>query len=215
MEIINQLLDLFLNLDQYLFDLTAKYQNWIYLILFLIIFLETGVVVAPFLPGDSLLFAVGALAALGLLNLWLVLGLLITAAFLGDSLNYSIGKYLGAKVFERDYRLIKRKHLIKTQDFYERHGGKTILIARFIPIIRTFAPFVAGIGNMNYRQFMVYNLGGGIIWVTLCVIGGYFFGNIPIVKENFSVVVLGIIGVSLLPIIIGFIKERFSSKQSN
>ena len=119
MEIINQLLDLFLNLDQYLFDLTAKYQNWIYLILFLIIFLETGVVVAPFLPGDSLLFAVGALAALGLLNLWLVLGLLITAAFLGDSLNYSIGKYLGAKVFERDYRLIKRKHLIKTQDFYE------------------------------------------------------------------------------------------------
>ncbi|MCE1167719.1 MAG: DedA family protein [Sphingobacteriia bacterium] len=215
MEIINQLLDLFLNLDQYLFDLTAKYQNWIYLILFLIIFLETGVVVAPFLPGDSLLFAVGALAALGLLNLWLVLGLLITAAFLGDSLNYSIGKYLGAKVFERDYRLIKRKHLIKTQDFYERHGGKTILIARFIPIIRTFAPFVAGIGNMNYRQFMVYNLGGGIIWVTLCVIGGYFFGNIPIVKENFSVVVLGIIGVSLLPIIIGFIKERFYSKQSN
>ncbi len=215
MEIINQLLDLFLNLDQYLFDLTAKYQNWIYLILFLIIFLETGVVVAPFLPGDSLLFAVGALAALGLLNLWLVLGLLITAAFLGDSLNYSIGKYLGAKVFERDYRLIKRKHLIKTQDFYERHGGKTILIARFVPIIRTFAPFVAGIGNMNYRQFMVYNLGGGIIWVTVCVIGGYFFGNIPIVKENFSVVVLGIIGVSLLPIIIGFIKERFSSKQSN
>lgn len=215
MEIINQLLDLFLNLDQYLFDLTAKYQNWIYLILFLIIFLETGVVVAPFLPGDSLLFAVGALAALGLLNLWLVLGLLITAAFLGDSVNYSIGKYLGAKVFERDYRLIKRKHLIKTQDFYERHGGKTILIARFVPIIRTFAPFVAGIGNMNYRQFMVYNLGGGIIWVTLCVIGGYFFGNIPIVKENFSVVVLGIIGVSLLPIIVGFIKERFSSKQSN
>ncbi len=215
MEIINQLLDLFLNLDQYLFDLTAKYQNWIYLILFLIIFLETGVVVAPFLPGDSLLFAVGALAALGLLNLWLVLGLLITAAFLGDSVNYSIGKYLGAKVFERDYRLIKRKHLIKTQDFYERHGGKTILIARFVPIIRTFAPFVAGIGNMNYRQFMVYNLGGGIIWVTVCVIGGYFFGNIPIVKENFSVVVLGIIGVSLLPIIIGFIKERFSSKQSN
>ncbi len=215
MEIINQLLDLFLNLDQYLFDLTAKYQNWIYLILFLIIFLETGVVVAPFLPGDSLLFAVGALAALGLLNLWLVLGLLITAAFLGDSVNYSIGKYLGAKVFERDYRLIKRKHLIKTQDFYERHGGKTILIARFVPIIRTFAPFVAGIGNMNYRQFLVYNLGGGIIWVTVCVIGGYFFGNIPIVKENFSVVVLGIIGVSLLPIIIGFIKDRFSSKQSN
>ena len=215
MEIINQLLDLFLNLDQYLFDLTAKYQNWIYLILFLIIFLETGVVVAPFLPGDSLLFAVGALAALGLLNLWLVLGLLITAAFLGDSVNYSIGKYLGAKVFERDYRLIKRKHLIKTQDFYERHGGKTILIARFVPIIRTFAPFVAGIGNMNYRQFLVYNLGGGIIWVTVCVIGGYFFGNIPIVKENFSVVVLGIIGVSLLPIIIGFIKERLSSKQSD
>lgn len=212
MEIFNQLLDLFLNLDQYLFDLTAKYQNWIYLILFLIIFLETGVVVAPFLPGDSLLFAVGALAALGLLNLWLILGLLITAAFLGDSVNYSIGKYLGAKVFERDYRFIKRKHLIKTQEFYERHGGKTILIARFVPIIRTFAPFVAGIGNMNYRQFLVYNLGGGIIWVTICVIGGYFFGNIPIVKENFSVVVLGIIGVSLLPIIIGFIKERISSK---
>ncbi len=212
MEIFNQLLDLFLNLDQYLFDLTAKYQNWIYLILFLIIFLETGVVVAPFLPGDSLLFAVGALAALGLLNLWLILGLLITAAFLGDSVNYSIGKYLGAKVFERDYRFIKRKHLIKTQEFYERHGGKTILIARFVPIIRTFAPFVAGIGNMNYRQFLVYNLGGGIIWVTVCVIGGYFFGNIPIVKENFSVVVLGIIGVSLLPIIIGFIKERISSK---
>ena len=212
MEIFDQLLDLFLNLDQYLFDLTAKYQNWIYLILFLIIFLETGVVVAPFLPGDSLLFAVGALAALGLLNLWLILGLLILAAFLGDSVNYSIGKYFGVKVFERDYRFIKRKHLIKTQEFYERHGGKTILIARFVPIIRTFAPFVAGIGSMNYRQFMAYNLGGGIIWVTVCVVGGYFFGNLPIVKENFSIVVIGIIGISLLPIFIGFLKDRLQKR---
>ncbi len=212
MELFDQLLDLFLNLDQYLFDLTAKYQNWIYLILFLIIFLETGVVVAPFLPGDSLLFAVGALAALGLLNLWLILGLLILAAFLGDSVNYSIGKYFGVKVFERDYRFIKRKHLIKTQEFYERHGGKTILIARFVPIIRTFAPFVAGIGSMNYRQFMVYNLGGGIIWVTVCVVGGYFFGNLPIVKENFSIVVIGIIGISLLPIFSGFLKDRVQKR---
>ena len=212
MEIFDQLLDLFLNLDQYLFDLTAKYQNWIYLILFLIIFLETGVVVAPFLPGDSLLFAVGALAALGLLNLWLILGLLILAAFLGDSVNYSIGKYFGVKVFERDYRFIKRKHLIKTQEFYERHGGKTILIARFVPIIRTFAPFVAGIGSMNYRQFMAYNLVGGIIWVTVCVVGGYFFGNLPIVKENFSIVVIGIIGISLLPIFIGFLKDRVQKR---
>ena len=212
MELFDQLLDLFLNLDQYLFDLTAKYQNWIYLILFLIIFLETGVVVAPFLPGDSLLFAVGALAALGLLNLWLILGLLIMAAFLGDSVNYSIGKYFGVKVFERDYRFIKRKHLIKTQEFYERHGGKTILIARFVPIIRTFAPFVAGIGSMNYRQFMAYNLVGGIIWVTVCVVGGYFFGNLPIVKENFSIVVIGIIGISLLPIFIGFLKDRVQKR---
>lgn len=193
-----------LHIDKYLLQLVSDYKNWTYLILFCIIFCETGLVITPFLPGDSLLFAAGAIAALGLLNIWILIGLLILAAFLGDSVNYSIGRFFGRKVFEREYWFIKQKHLIRTQDFYEKHGGKTIIIARFVPIIRTFAPFVAGIGRMNYTQFLNYNLIGGILWVFICAIAGYFFGNIPLVKDNFSMVLLGIILISLLPMIIEF-----------
>jgi len=204
MEIINSFFEMLLHIDKYLLQLVSDYKNWTYLILFCIIFCETGLVITPFLPGDSLLFAAGAIAALGLLNIWILIGLLILAAFLGDSVNYSIGRFFGRKVFEREYWFIKQKHLIRTQDFYEKHGGKTIIIARFVPIIRTFAPFVAGIGRMNYTQFLNYNLIGGILWVFICAIAGYFFGNIPLVKDNFSMVLLGIILISLLPMIIEF-----------
>ncbi len=204
MEIINSFFDMLLHIDKHLLNLVSDYSNWTYLILFCIIFCETGLVITPFLPGDSLLFAAGAIAALGLLNIWVLIGLLILAAFLGDSVNYSIGRFFGRRVFEREYWLIKQKHLIRTQDFYVKHGGKTIIIARFVPIIRTFAPFVAGIGRMNYAQFLNYNLIGGVLWVTICSIAGYFFGNIPVVKNNFSMVLLAIIAISLLPMLIEF-----------
>jgi len=204
MEIINSFFDLLINLDKHLFDLVSDYKNWTYIILFCIIFCETGLVVTPFLPGDSLLFAAGAIAALGILNIWILVVLLIVAAFMGDTVNYNIGKFFGRKVFEREYWLIKRKHLLSTHDFYEKHGNKTIIIARFIPVIRTFAPFVAGIGRMNYVQFLNYNLIGGVLWVFTCSFGGYFFGNIPIVKNNFSIVLLAISLISLLPMLIEF-----------
>lgn len=210
MEIIKNIFDLFLNLDIYLLSIVTTYQYWIYVILFIVIFCETGLIVTPFLPGDSLLFAVGAIAALGLLNLWLVIVLLCIAAFLGDSVNYTVGKFTGRKVFEREYRFINRKHLIRTQEFYDKHGGKTILIARFIPIIRTFAPFIAGISTMNYRRFLLYNLFGGILWILICTLAGYFFGNIPVVKEHFSLVVLAIILLSLFPVFFSFLKIKFT-----
>jgi membrane-associated protein len=209
MDFIYGLFDWFLHLDKQLLSFVNDYKNWTYLILFCIIFLETGIVVTPFLPGDSLLFAAGAIAAIGILNIWLLVGLLIIAAFLGDSLNYHIGKFLGKKVFERNYRLIKKDYLIKAHTFYEKHGGKTIIIARFVPIIRTFAPFVAGVGEMNYTKFLLYNVLGGMLWVITCSFGGYFFGNIPIVKNNFSIVVLAIICISLLPMLIEFLRYKF------
>jgi len=214
MEIANSFFELFLNLDKHLFSLVSEYKNWTYLILFCIIFCETGLVVTPFLPGDSLLFAAGAMSALVVLNIWILIVLLCIAAILGDSANYSIGKFLGQKVFERDYRLIKKEYLYRTHEFFEKHGRKTIIIARFVPIIRTFAPFIAGVGSMNYLNFISFNVIGGILWVFICSFGGYFFGNLPFVKSNFSVVVLAIILISLLPMVVEYIKYKLKPGQN-
>ena len=214
MEIANSFFELFLNLDKHLFSLVTEYKNWTYLILFCIIFCETGLVVTPFLPGDSLLFAAGAMSALVVLNIWILIVLLCIAAILGDSANYSIGKFLGQKVFERDYRLIKKEYLYRTHEFFEKHGRKTIIIARFVPIIRTFAPFIAGVGSMNYLNFISFNVIGGILWVFICSFGGYFFGNLPFVKSNFSVVVLAIILISLLPMVVEYIKYKLKPGQN-
>lgn len=212
MDIILQLIDFILNIDEHLSVFLADYGMWIYGILFLIIFVETGLVVMPFLPGDSLLFAVGALAAFtGALNPALLIALMFMAAVLGDTLNYHIGKYIGPKVFEKDYRFINKDHLLKTQAFFDKHGGKTIVIARFLPFIRTFAPFVAGAGSMNYKKFLSYNVIGGFLWIASFVLLGYFFGNQPAIKENFTYVIFGIIGFSILPVVIGFIKQKTSS----
>lgn len=208
MELIKDFIDLFLHLDKHLEVIINNYGLLTYMILFLIIFTETGVVIMPFLPGDSLLFAVGTFAALGLLNIYLVLVLLLTAAVLGDTVNYWIGNYIGPKVFERDYRFLKKEYLFRTQRFYEKHGGKTIVIARFLPIIRTFAPFVAGVGTMHYTRFLAYNFLGGFIWVLGFTLLGYFFGNIPAVKNNFSLVILGIIALSVVPPIYEYIRHK-------
>ncbi|MFA9486719.1 MULTISPECIES: DedA family protein [unclassified Moraxella] len=211
MDIILQLIDLIVNIDKHLTVFLADYGMWIYGILFLIIFVETGLVVMPFLPGDSLLFAVGALAAFtGKLNPALLIALLFIAAVLGDTLNYHIGKYIGPKVFAKNYRLINKDHLIATQTFFEKHGGKTIIFARFLPFIRTFAPFVAGAGSMNYKRFISYNIIGGFLWIASFVLLGYFFGNQPVIKDNFTYVIFGIIGFSILPIIISFLQQKIN-----
>lgn len=212
MELLRQFIDLFLHLDQHLNQIISDYGTWTYVILFLIIFVETGVVVMPFLPGDSLLFAAGAFAATGVLNVWVLLVLLFIAAFLGDTLNYLIGDYFGPKVFKRDYRFLKKEYLLKTQGFYEKHGGKTIIFARFIPIIRTFAPFVAGVGTMKYSKFLSYNIIGGLLWVVGFVVAGFVFGNIPAVKSNFSLVIFGIILISIIPPIIEIVKQKMAPK---
>lgn len=209
MELIAGLVDLILHLDQHLLDLVRAYGVWIYAILFLIVFLETGVVVTPFLPGDSLLFVAGAIAAAGEMNVHGLVLLLIAAAILGDSLNYAIGRYLGPRVFRfEDTRFFKRAYIDRTHAFFERHGGKTIIIARFIPIIRTYAPFVAGIGAMAYRRFLVFNVTGAILWVVLLTYAGYFFGNLPLVKNNLTLVILGIIVLSILPGVFEFLRAR-------
>jgi len=208
MELIKQFVDLFLHLDKHLETIIANYGTLTYVILFLIIFIETGLVVMPFLPGDSLLFAAGAFAATGSFNVYFLIGLLIVAAFLGDTLNYSIGKFIGPKVFSRDYMLLKKEHLIKTQAFYEKHGGKTIIFARFIPIIRTFAPFIAGVGTMNYGKFISFNIIGGVLWVALFTFAGFQFGGIPEVKRNFTLVIFAIILLSLLPPVIEYIRHK-------
>jgi len=200
MDLLRQFVDYFLHLDVHLGELLRTYGTWTYAILFLIIFTETGLVVMPLLPGDSLLFAAGTFAALGDLDPWLLTGLLIVAAVLGDGVNYHIGKAIGPRAFSGNVRFLKREYLEKTQAFYDKHGGKTIILARFIPIVRTFAPFVAGIGTMRYPRFLAYNVIGAVIWVTGFVWLGYAFGNIPAVKERFSLVILGIILVSVLPI---------------
>jgi membrane-associated protein len=213
MELITSLIDIFLHLDKHLNEIIIDYGTWTYLILFAIIFMETGFVVTPFLPGDSLLFAAGTFAALGSLNPLLLFGLLAGAAILGDTVNYWIGNYIGPRAFSGEIRFLKKEYLDRTHDFYERHGGKTIILARFIPIIRTFAPFVAGVGSMTYGRFITYNIGGGILWVALFVFGGYFFGNIPFVKDNFTIVILAIIFISVLPPIIEFLRERLRTRE--
>ena len=209
MELIKYLVDFILHLDKHLVDLVASYGVGTYAILFLIIFCETGLVVTPFLPGDSLIFAVGALSAKGALNFGLVTVLMIIAAILGDTLNYWIGYRVGPKVFTRESsRWLNRQHLERTHQFYERYGGKTIIIARFVPIIRTFAPFVAGIGRMAYGQFLLYNIVGGVLWIILFMAAGYLFGNIPVVHRNFTLVIFGIIIVSILPGVIEYLRVR-------
>lgn len=214
MELISALIDFILHIDKHLIDITQEYQTWTYLILFLIIFAETGLVVMPFLPGDSVLFAMGALIAKPETNLKLLvmLVLLIAAAILGDFVNYEIGKHFGQRVFRKDSKIFKHSYLEKTQSFYDKYGLKTIIYARFVPIVRTFAPFVAGVVKMPYSKFGLYNIAGGILWVTLFLLGGFFFGQISFVKNNFSIVVLAIIGISLLPPIIEVIKEKFTKK---
>ncbi|HEY9183488.1 MAG TPA: DedA family protein, partial [Gammaproteobacteria bacterium] len=190
MEFLITAFDYFLHVDRHLLEFATTYGVWIYALLFLIIFLETGVVVTPFLPGDSLLFAVGALAAAGVVDLVGVLALLTAAAIIGDNTNYFIGRAVGPRVFTEHSRWLKRQHLLRTQHFYEKHGGKTVVLARFVPIVRTFAPFVAGIGAMTYARFLVYNVAGGVLWVAVCLFAGYFFGNLPVVKANFSLVII-------------------------
>ncbi|HKQ97531.1 MAG TPA: DedA family protein [Candidatus Polarisedimenticolia bacterium] len=211
MEFLHAAIDLFLHLDKHLAEVISRYGTWTYLILFGVIFLETGVVATPFLPGDSLLFAAGTFAALGSLDVVLLMLLLSAAAILGDTLNYWIGRRIGPRVFNEKIRFLKREHLDRTHAFYEKHGGKTIIIARFVPIVRTFAPFVAGVGTMSYARFLAYNVVGGIVWVVLFVMGGYLFGNIPVVRENFSVVILAIIVLSLMPIVVEWVRHRRST----
>jgi membrane-associated protein len=198
MQILKDLLDVVLHLDKHLSPIIPKYGAWTYLLLFAIVFCETGLVVTPFLPGDSLLFAAGAFAANGSLSIWALIGALVAAAVLGDTANYWIGHFLGARLVASK-RLIKPEHLAKTHEFFEKYGGKAVIIARFVPIIRTFVPFVAGLGSMSYGRFMSYNLIGGTGWVLLCTLAGYLFGNLPFVQKNFSLVVLIIIVLSLLP----------------
>jgi membrane-associated protein len=209
MGLIGNLWDLVIHLDRHLSAVIQDYGAWTYLLLFLIVFCETGLVVTPILPGDSLLFAVGTFAAAGALDLTLVLLLLSVAAIAGDTVNYAIGYRLGPRIFRRQsVRFLNRAYLDRTHRFYERHGAKTIVIARFVPIIRTFAPFVAGIAQMSYGRFIAYNVIGGVSWVCLLVLGGYAFGNLPAVKQNFTLVIFAIIGVSLLPGVIEFLRQR-------
>ncbi len=209
-----QILDFLLHVDDYLIKLIADYGPWIYAILFGIIFAETGLVVTPFLPGDSLLFAAGALSTagteVGKMNIFLLWALLSVAAILGDSVNYAIGRRLGTRIFSDNARILKTSHLRKTEQFYEKHGSKTIILARFVPIVRTFAPFVAGVGSMNYRRFITYNVVGGLLWVTIFLAAGYFFGQLEFVKKNFELVAIAIVLVSVLPMVYEFIKERRS-----
>ena len=209
MELLREFIEFFLHLDAHLHAAIQAYGVWTYLLLFLIIFCETGLVVTPILPGDSLLFAAGALAAGGSLNVVWLFVLLSLAAVLGDAANYTIGHFMGPKVFaQEDSRFFKKKHLDRTHQFYEKYGGKTIIIARFVPIVRTFAPFVAGVGSMTYWRFASYNVIGGVAWITICLLAGYAFGNLPVVKENFTLVILAIIFISLLPGLIEFARQR-------
>ena len=207
MDILSFLIDVVLHLDRHLVELIQDYGAWVYLILFLIVFAETGLVVTPFLPGDSLLFVAGTLAAAGGMDIVLLVVLLCSAAILGDSVNYAIGKHVGDRMV-RSGRFIRQEHIDRTHAFYEKYGGKTIVIARFVPIVRTFAPFVAGIGKMDYGRFLLFNVTGGILWVVSLTAAGYFFGNLPIVKDNLSLVVLGIVVASIMPGVIEYLRHR-------
>jgi membrane-associated protein len=208
------LVDLFLHLDRHLAEFIDAYGVWVYGLLFLVVFAETGLVVTPFLPGDSLLFATGALAAAGALDVWLAAFLLLAAAVLGDAVNYAVGRFLGPRIFREGgrsalhERLFNRRHLDQTHAFFERHGGKAVVLGRFVPIVRTFVPFVAGMGAMTYAKFAFYNVSGGVAWVGICVGAGYAFGNMPVVRDNFTLVVLGIIAVSLIPFAIEYMRSR-------
>jgi membrane-associated protein len=210
LDLLRQFIDFFLHLDRHLSEVISEYGVWTHLILFLIVFCETGLVITPFLPGDSLLFAAGTFAALGALDVNLIVVLLIIAAIIGDTVNYWVGAYIGPRAFRGNVRFLRKEYLERTHAFYEKHGGKTIILARFIPIIRTFAPFVAGVGAMSYPKFLTYNVVGAVLWVGLFVLGGYFFGNIPTVRQNFTLVILAIILLSVLPIVI----EAFRSWRS-
>jgi membrane-associated protein len=208
MDLISFFIDFILHLDTHLSSIINSYGVWTYAILFAIVFCETGLVFTPFLPGDSLLFAAGTFAALGALNLGSLLVVLACAAILGDTVNYAVGHYIGMKLFKRYPRILKKEYLTKTHAFYEKYGGKTIIFARFVPIVRTFAPFVAGLGAMTYKRFITYNIIGGALWVALFVCGGYLFGNIPLVQHNFTLVIFAIIIISFIPAIYEFFKHR-------
>ena len=209
MELVHWFVDFFLHLDQHLAEVIRSYGTWTYALLFAIVFLETGLVVTPFLPGDSLLFAAGSFAALGSLDIRLLFLLLLGAAVLGDNVNYAVGHYLGPRVFHyQRSRFFNPDHLRKTHRFYERYGVKTIIIARFVPIVRTFSPFVAGIGAMSYLRFLAFDVVGGILWVGICTCAGYFFGNLPFVRKNFSLVIVAIVLVSVLPALVEYLRHR-------
>lgn len=217
MELLQTFIDIFLHLDRHLVQWTLQYGIWLYALLFLIIFAETGLVVAPFLPGDSLLFATGAVCALqdSALNVWIMIPLLIVAAVLGDAVNYAIGQKIGLRLFKNpNARFLNQKNLDITHAFYEKHGGKAVIIARFAPFVRTFVPFVAGVGSMTYKKFFSYNVIGGVLWITSFTILGFLFGNVPIVKKNFTLVIFGIIFLSILPGIIEFLKHKFATKKA-
>jgi membrane-associated protein len=214
MEVIKFLIDFVLHMDVHLNEIISNYGVWTYGILFFVIFMETGFVVTPFLPGDSLLFAAGTFAALGALNPIYLFLLLTAAAIIGDTINYSIGAYIGDRAFSGEIKFLKQEHLERTQEFYEKHGGKTIILARFVPIIRTFAPFVAGVGTMKYRKFVAYNVVGGIVWVAIFISLGYFFGNIPFVRKNFELVIFAIIAISFIPPIMEVFKARKESREA-
>ncbi|HEX8372536.1 MAG TPA: DedA family protein [Chthoniobacterales bacterium] len=210
-----EFIDFFIHAEKHLVTFTQNYGIWIYALLFAIIFCETGLVVTPFLPGDSLLFAVGALAAQGILDWKIITPLLLGAAIIGDSVNYSIGKWFGPKVFQReDGRFLKKEYLMKAHAFYEKYGGRAIILARFVPILRTFAPFVAGVGSMNYAKFIFYNIAGAIIWIGSFIGAGYFFGALPFVQKNMKMVILGIIIVSILPLVWEFVKHRMEKSRA-
>ena len=214
MDLVHFFVDFFLHLDRHLAEVIQAYGAWSYALLFTIVFMETGLVVTPFLPGDSLLFAAGSFAALGMLDVRLLFALLCLAAVVGDNLNYAIGRYLGPKVFHYERsRFFNPDHLRKTHRFYEKYGVKTIIIARFVPIVRTFSPFVAGIGAMRYLRFLAYDVVGGILWVGVCVLAGFFFGNLPFVKQNFSLVIVAIVLISVMPALVEYLRQRALAKR--
>jgi membrane-associated protein len=213
MQIISEFIDFLLHLDVHLNSIIQNFGIWTYLILFLIIFMETGFVITPFLPGDSLLFAAGSFAGLGSLNIFALFITLSLAAIIGDTVNYWIGHFIGPRAFSGSIRFLKKEYLDRTHEFYERHGGKTIILARFIPIIRTFAPFVAGIGAMDYPRFFLFNVIGALLWVSLFTFGGYFFGNLQIVQDNFTIVIIAIILISVLPGVFEFLRDKYNSRK--
>jgi membrane-associated protein len=213
MQIISEFIDFLLHLDVHLNMIIQNFGIWTYLILFLIIFMETGFVITPFLPGDSLLFAAGSFAGLGSLNIFALFIALSLAAIIGDTVNYWIGHFIGPRAFSGSIRFLKKEYLDRTHEFYERHGGKTIILARFIPIIRTFAPFVAGIGAMDYPRFFLFNVIGALLWVSLFTFGGYFFGNLQIVQDNFTIVIIAIILISVLPGVFEFLRDKYNSRK--